>query len=365
MSTAPLTPSQQIQIDNRDSTGKWKAKTHGEVDADGDPLGLEGSPEIKSGPLPVDSLSDGEPKVWLGSEGAYAAGDMVGDWYDARDAADVTVEDLYRHQGLEPGPDAGDEVAVMDHENLGVRDPISPQRAAELAETIDEVAGSHGEDGVTAYKALVDDRGGDEISGAEFTNLYAGDYDTESDYARNVITTTVDDHASREQLEQWSSYVNYGPLEADLMAEDPGPENHLPDLKESLDEAGITEFTVTQNPDGTIRLLSAEGDEPEGLSAIEGSGVSYEDLEEVGTVEHSDDGTETVTVNPGRDIEDYAPNFAQQAEDLAEERIEAGDGRWVRDNLDYQHLAADMRLGGSMNFVEKFDGTGIHAFRAG
>lgn len=98
---------------------------------------------------------------------------------------------------------------------------------------------------------------------------------------------------------------------------------------------------------------------------MEGSGVSYEDLEEVGTVEHGDDGTETVTVNPGSDIEDYAPNFAQQAEDLAEERIEAGDGRWVRDNLDYQHLAADMRLGGSMNFVEKFDGTGIHAFRAG
>ena len=98
---------------------------------------------------------------------------------------------------------------------------------------------------------------------------------------------------------------------------------------------------------------------------MEGSGVSYEDLEEVGTVEHGDDGTETVTVNPGSDIEDYASNFAQQAEDLAEERIEAGDGRWVRDNLDYQHLAADMRLGGSMNFVEKFDGTGIHAFRAG
>ena len=362
MSTAPLTPAQQAQIDNRDSTGQWKAKTHGEADDDADVLGLDGSPA--TGPRPVNGASDGEPKVWLGSEGAYAAGDLVGDWYDARDAAEVTVDDLYRHQGLEPGPDAGDEVAVFDHENLGVREPVSPQRAVELAETFDEVHGSHGEEGVTAYKALVDDRGDEEISGAEFTNLYAGDYETESDYARSMIDSTVPDTATAEQLEGWRGYLNYGRLEADLMAEDPGPENHLPDLKESLDESGITEFTVTQNADGSIRLLSAEGDEPEALAAIEGSGVSNEDLEAVGAIEFSDEGTETVTVHPGRDTEDYAPNFAQQAGDLTEERIQAGDGQWVKDNLDYQGLAADMRLGGNMNFVEKSDGTGIHAFRA-
>lgn len=362
MSTAPLTPAQQAQLDNRDSTGQWRAKTHGEVDADGDPLGLDESPATD--PRPVNGASDGDPRVWLGSEGAYAAGDLVGDWYDARDAADVTVDDLYRHQGLEPVPDAGDEVAVFDHKNLGVRDSISPQRAVELAETIDEVAGSHDDEGVTAYKALVDDRGDEEISGAEFTNLYAGDHATEADYARSMIDSTVPDTASPEQLKQWHGYVNRGRLEADLMAEDPGPENHLPDLKESLDDAGVREFTVTRNADGSIGLLSAEGDEPEALSAIEGSGVSYEDLEEVGAIEFSDDGTETVTVHPGRDIEDYAPNFAQQAGELIEERIDHGDGEWLRDNLDYRGLAADMRLGGNMNFVEKSDGTGVHAFRA-
>lgn len=105
--TQDLTPAQQAQLGNRDSTGQWRAKTHGEADADGDPLGLDDSPS--TGPGPIYGASDGDPKVWLGSEGAYATGDLVGDWYDARDAADVTVDDLYRHQGLEPGPDAGDE----------------------------------------------------------------------------------------------------------------------------------------------------------------------------------------------------------------------------------------------------------------
>lgn len=60
-----------------------------------------------------------------------------------------------------------------------------------------------------------------------------------------MITSTVPDQASRAEQGQWRRYVNYGRLESDLMAEDLGPENHLPDLKESLDEAGITEFTVT------------------------------------------------------------------------------------------------------------------------
>lgn len=41
--TQNLTPAQQAHIDNRDATGQWKQKTHGEVDPGTDPLGLEDS----------------------------------------------------------------------------------------------------------------------------------------------------------------------------------------------------------------------------------------------------------------------------------------------------------------------------------
>lgn len=38
--TQNLTPAQQTQLDNRDATGQWKAKTHGDVDDPADTLGL-------------------------------------------------------------------------------------------------------------------------------------------------------------------------------------------------------------------------------------------------------------------------------------------------------------------------------------
>lgn len=50
MSEQTLSPAQQAQIDNRDSSGKFKEKTHGEVDAD-DVLGLDpkGAPATLAG----------------------------------------------------------------------------------------------------------------------------------------------------------------------------------------------------------------------------------------------------------------------------------------------------------------------------
>ena len=43
--TTTLSPAQQTQIDNRDATGQWKQKAHGEVDEDADILGIDDSEE--------------------------------------------------------------------------------------------------------------------------------------------------------------------------------------------------------------------------------------------------------------------------------------------------------------------------------
>lgn len=42
--TQSLTPAQQTQIDNRDDSGKWKSKTHADVDDTGEVLGLSEDP---------------------------------------------------------------------------------------------------------------------------------------------------------------------------------------------------------------------------------------------------------------------------------------------------------------------------------
>ena len=45
MTTAPLSPAQQTQIDNRDATGQWKQKAHGGADEDADILGIDDTGE--------------------------------------------------------------------------------------------------------------------------------------------------------------------------------------------------------------------------------------------------------------------------------------------------------------------------------
>ena len=51
--TQDLTSAQQTQIDNRDATGQWKQKAHGEVDDDADILGLGSETEEEAPEAPV------------------------------------------------------------------------------------------------------------------------------------------------------------------------------------------------------------------------------------------------------------------------------------------------------------------------
>lgn len=59
--TQSLSTAQQTQLENRDSTGQWKAKTHGEPDADADPLGLNSQ---DPGVAAFDALEPEEQSAW-------------------------------------------------------------------------------------------------------------------------------------------------------------------------------------------------------------------------------------------------------------------------------------------------------------
>lgn len=52
-----LTPAQQTQLENRDSTGQWKTKSHGDVDDTADVLGVS---EPQGEPMPVDAYPSDE-----------------------------------------------------------------------------------------------------------------------------------------------------------------------------------------------------------------------------------------------------------------------------------------------------------------
>src|SRR5699024_12313422 len=66
-----------------------------------------------------------EPRAWVGCLACYNEGDLVGQWYDAEDCAEVTPAQLHGH------PTDHEELSVMDHEGIPVTGEMDPMTAAQ------------------------------------------------------------------------------------------------------------------------------------------------------------------------------------------------------------------------------------------
>ncbi|GAA2238528.1 hypothetical protein GCM10010401_08480 [Rarobacter faecitabidus] len=66
------------------------------------------------------------PSAWIGCLACYNAGRLVGDWFDAISADEVTTYDIH---GAHSRADSHDELWVMDHENI----PVSGEMRSRLA----------------------------------------------------------------------------------------------------------------------------------------------------------------------------------------------------------------------------------------
>ncbi|MDK8768961.1 antirestriction protein ArdA [Corynebacterium freneyi] len=82
---------------------------------------------------------DIEPRAWIGCLACYNHGDLVGDWYAAAEAADVTVEGLHAGSGIDHRVRGCEEMWVFDHEHIPVRGEMDPLRAAAWGARIAEV----------------------------------------------------------------------------------------------------------------------------------------------------------------------------------------------------------------------------------
>ncbi len=91
------------------------------------------------------------PRCWIGSLAAYNGSHdgvprLIGEWYDATEAGEVTVADLHKGTGVPFDPD--DELWVMDLDGTWpVQVEMGPTTAAKWGEIYDEV-------GATAWPAL-------------------------------------------------------------------------------------------------------------------------------------------------------------------------------------------------------------------
>ena len=135
-------------------------------------------------------------RVWIGCLACYAAGNLVGRWYGADEAADVTSNEIHYGPGWRSAEDAPEhpheELWVMDLDGapIGFAHEMSPSDATEIALAVDAVEGKFsGYVGADVYfQWLLDDYGRVEIDEItdyleRFEELYVGKWDTFQDYA--------------------------------------------------------------------------------------------------------------------------------------------------------------------------------------
>ena len=128
--------------------------------------------------------TDTTPRVWIGCLHCYNDGRLVGDWFNAATADEVTTYDIHGDSRA----DSHDELWVMDHENIPVRGEMDPSEAAEWGRVYTEVGPEH-------WPALcawvesgdyVAEGTGDLPSISEFEDRYQGHWESFEDYARQL-----------------------------------------------------------------------------------------------------------------------------------------------------------------------------------
>ena len=128
------------------------------------------------------SATDTTPRAWVGCLACYNDGRLVGDWFDAVAADEVTTYDIHGRAS------SHDEMWVMDHENIPVRGEMDPSEAAEWGRVYTEVDPEH-------WPALcawvesgdyVTEGNSDLPSIFEFEERYCGAWESFEDYAREL-----------------------------------------------------------------------------------------------------------------------------------------------------------------------------------
>ena len=86
-------------------------------------------------PYPVPTYYDG-PRAWVGCLACYNNGSLVGEWFDASEAADVTLTILHLEH---PQKEGCEELWVFDVDGIPVNEEMSPIEAANWGNLLNSV----------------------------------------------------------------------------------------------------------------------------------------------------------------------------------------------------------------------------------
>lgn len=143
------------------------------------------------------TATDTTPRVWIGCLACYNEGRLIGDWFDAATADEVTTYDVH---GAHSRADSHDELWVFDHENIPVKGELDPMTAAVWGRCLTEVD--------------------DHLRAALLAWVESGDYVAEG----NSDLPSISDFEER-YCGEWESFDDY----ASELADDIGLLNEIPD----------------------------------------------------------------------------------------------------------------------------------------
>lgn len=127
------------------------------------------------------------PRVWIACLACYNDGRLVGDWFPADIADDVTLDEIHAHYG---GTRMDcEEVWCFDTDGLPISREMSPAEAAEWGRLLAEVD-EWQRDALAAWVASGDyitQGTGDLPSLPDFEERYAGEWDTFEAYAAELF----------------------------------------------------------------------------------------------------------------------------------------------------------------------------------
>ncbi|WP_168700888.1 antirestriction protein ArdA [Gordonia paraffinivorans] len=133
--------------------------------------------------------TDYTPKVWLGCLACYNEGRLTGHWYPASEAGEVPPSQLH---GRPIRPETHEELWCFDHEGIPVDGELDPVTASKWGELCDELDAPELWPAFCAWVrsgSYVED--GDGMpSIADFTERYAGTWDSFLDYAEHLAEET-------------------------------------------------------------------------------------------------------------------------------------------------------------------------------
>lgn len=129
------------------------------------------------------SSTDTTPRVWIGCLACYNEGRLVGDWFDAVTADEVTTYDVH---GAHSRADSHDELWCFDHENIPVRGELDTLTAAAWGRCLAEVD-EHQRPALIAWVESGDyvaEGNTDLPSISDFEERYQGEWESFDDYAQ-------------------------------------------------------------------------------------------------------------------------------------------------------------------------------------